>query len=281
MIILTLNEEINLPHCLESLAGHVQSIYVIDSGSTDRTAEIARQFGACLLEHSFESHLQQWRWALEQLPSSCEWILGIEADQRITPELWAELESCFSSDPEVDGFYLCRRQIFRGRWIRHGGYYPKYLLKLFRRSRCVFDSLDLVDHHFYVSGKTATLRHDLIEENRKENRITFWIEKHMHYAERIAAEESLRAEDPDAAPLRAAFFGTPDQRGLWRRRLWRGLPLYVRPFLYFFYRYFLRLGFLDGKQGFIFHYLQAFWFRLLVDINRDELRVNGHGRPRP
>ena len=275
-VVLTLNEEPNLAPCLASLEGWTQSIVVVDSGSTDSTADIASKYGAYVCEHPFESHAKQWAWALTRLPDTSDWILALDADQRITPELQAELQEHFAagsgSPTRVDGFYIKRRQIFRGTWIRHGGYYPKYLLKLFRRDKVVLDEFDLVDHHFYVQGPTAKLQYDLIEENHKEDDITFWIDKHNRYAVSLAKEHQRRASSLASAPIRPAFFGSPDQQILWLKAGWSLLPLYARPVLYFFYRYFVRLGFLDGKQGFVFHFMQGLWFRLLVDIKLDEGR---------
>jgi glycosyltransferase involved in cell wall biosynthesis len=272
-LILTFNEELNLEACLQSLAGWTKSIWIVDSLSTDRTFEIAKRNGAIVIEHQFESHQKQWKWALEQIPGLEDWILALDADQRITPELRNELGDLFKSGegPDAHGLYIKRRQIFRGTWIKHGGYYPKYLLKLFRRSRVSFDELDLVDHHFYIAGPTAKLKHDLIEDNVKENDITFWVDKHTRYAARMAEEEMRRRENGRKTPIAPRFFGTPDQRSLWMKSLWSRCPLYVRPVLYFHYRYFLQKGFLDGKQGFIFHFVQGFWFRLLVDIKIEEM----------
>jgi glycosyltransferase involved in cell wall biosynthesis len=277
-VVLTFNEELNLQACLESLHGWVSGIVVVDSGSTDATMHIARQYGAVILQHAFETHNAQWRWALENLPDrSSEWIFGLDADQRVTPELAAEISSVMSSEAairNVDGFYVKRRQIFRGQWIRYGGYYPKYLLKLFRPDRVTFDALDLVDHHFYVNGRTRLLQHDLIEANLKEDDLAFWIAKHCRYAELMATEEHRRSDDTtrQGAGGRPSLTGTPDQRSLWRKRLWARLPLFVRPWLYFGYRYVLRLGFLDGRQGLVFHFLQACWFRFMVDVYRDQLQ---------
>jgi hypothetical protein len=171
----------------------------------------------------------------------------------------------------VDGLYIKRQQWFRDRWIRYGGYYPKYLLKLFRRSKVVIDIGDVVDHHFYIAGHVKKLRHDLVESNKKEDDISFWIQKHNWYATLLAREELRWRTAPQGYVIEPRLLGTPDQRSLALKRIWRRMPLYVRPFLYFFYRYFLRLGFLDGKQGAVFHFLQAFWFRLLVDVKIDEM----------
>jgi hypothetical protein len=204
--------------------------------------------------------------------------LGLDADQQVSAELAEELRELLaprSSTQHVDrfaGFYVKRREIFRGRWIRHGGYYPKYLLKLFRRSQVAFDVRDLVDHHFYVRGNVGKLRRDLVEHNRKEDDVSFWTVKHLRYA-RLMAEEELRRRGlaTQAGPIAANVWGNPDQRVLWFKQLWWRLPLYLRPFLYFVYRYLFRLGFLDGKEGFLFHFLHAWWFRLLVDVELEQL----------
>jgi glycosyltransferase involved in cell wall biosynthesis len=281
VVVLTYNEERNLTACLESVAGWAGEIFVVDSGSTDRTVTIAEQYGARIVTHPFESHAKQWNWALHHLPFRYAWVLCLDADHRVTLELRQELCELFAIRAEddrgqarleaVDGFYIKRRQIFRGRWIRYGGYYPKYLLKLFRHEQGWTDEKELVDHHFYVPGKITRLNSDLIEDNQNESDILLWAQKHLGYAARQAREDLLRQQDGTAWNLRPSLFGTPDQRSLWLKRIWYRLPLYVRPCLYFFYRYVLRLGFLDGKQGFLFHFLQGFWYRLLVDVILDDL----------
>ena len=282
MVVLTYNEENNLSDCLASVVGWTGELLVVDSGSNDRTLEIARQYGAHILSHPFETHARQWNWTLDNLSFRYEWVLGLDADQRVTPELRDEIIELFGREAQnargeerlekIDGFYIKRRQVFRGKWIRHGGYYPKYLLKLFRRQRVRIDLHDLMDHHFYVTGRVAKLHNDIIEENENENDISFWIEKHNRYATLIAREELQRGRNDRQASMTPSPIGNPDQRTLWLKRIWHRLPLYLRPFLYFFYRYFFRFGFLDGKEGLIFHFLQGCWFRLLVDIKIDELK---------
>ncbi len=283
VVVLTHNEELNLGACLASVQGLARTLLVVDSGSTDRTLAIAADRGARVLKHEFASHTQQWRWALAQLDPGIEWVLGLDADQRLSPKLRDELAHLFAADRprllEHDGFYVKRRQIFRGQWIHHGGYYPKYLLKLFRLSKVQLDERDLMDHHFYVSGRLAELRADLIEDNRNEANIAFWLSKHIGYAELHAREELSRRCDSQPWLIRPALFGSPDQRVVWCKQLWYRLPLYARPFLYFIYRYVLLGGVLDGKQGFIFHFLQSFWYRLLVDIQLDDLLTQDSDAP--
>src|SRR5207249_4881698 len=137
--------------------------------------------GARILTHPFLSHATQWRWALQELEPDVEWVLGLDADQCLSKALRDELVRLFGGDDErlsqYNGFYLNRRQIFRGQWIRHGGYYPKYLLKVFRVESVRIDERDLMDDHFCDSGKTTKLRGDLVEDNRKESDISFWISK--------------------------------------------------------------------------------------------------------
>jgi glycosyltransferase involved in cell wall biosynthesis len=267
-VVLTFNEAANLDRCLASVHGWCREIFVVDSGSTDGTQAIADRYGAAVVTHAFESHARQWQWALAELPIASPWVLALDADQRVSDELAQSIRTALAASGAVQGYFVPRRQVFRGRWIRHGGYYPKYLLKLFRRDAATLDPADRVDHHFRVAGEVARLSGDLIEDNRNEARIADWIARHNRYA-RLQAEEEV--ERLAGGSVRGRPFGDPDERVRWAKGVWRRLPLYVRSFLYFGYRYVLRLGFLDGKQGFIFHFMQALWYRLLVDINRDEL----------
>jgi glycosyltransferase involved in cell wall biosynthesis len=271
-IVLTFDEARNIDACLASLIGWTTDVFVVDSGSTDDTVAIARRHGATVATHPFETHAKQWRWALESLPLRTDWVLALDADQRVTPELRDAVVAAMAdpSRADVRGYFVNRRQIFRGRWIRHGGYYPKYLLKLFRRDAVSIDDADLVDHHFVVEGPVATLAGDLIEDNKNEAAIFDWTAKHNRYAV-LQARQEVAARTATVPIAFSAAWGHPDQRVRWLKQQWARLPLFVRPCLYVFYRYILRLGFLDGREGFIFHVLQGFWYRLLVDINISEI----------
>lgn len=274
-IVITFNEEKNIKECLESVFGLAEEIFIVDSGSSDQTLQIAKKYTHKIYNHPWECGSKQWNWALKNLPLSTEWILALDADQRLTDNLREEIEQTLKSCPtHVDGFYIPRRQIFFGRWIRHGSYYPKYLLKLFRNGRASSDENELMDCRFYVAGGVLKLHSDLIEDNRKDDDLNVWLAKHAQFAKIQAQEEFQRRRNGNVWKIQLTPFGTPDQRTLWCKNIWYHLPLYLRPFLYFFYRYFLRLGFLDGKEGLIFHFFQGFWYRLQVDIQLDELRKN-------
>jgi glycosyltransferase involved in cell wall biosynthesis len=270
--ILTRNEERNLEDCLKTLADWCTDIHLVDSYSTDRTLEIARRYGLHIHQHAFEGHTKQRTWALRNLPFQNEWVFALDADHRVTPELRYELQRVFARPPQdIDGFYVKRRQIFRGRWIRHGGFY-KYQLKIFKHSKAFLDDHEF-DYRFYVDGPTGKLRHDILEANQNEWQISFFIEKHNRFASELAVEEIQRKRGELNYLTKLTPFGNPDQRILWLKEQWNAMPLYFRPFALFFYRYFLQLGFLDGKEGFIFHFLQGLWFRLLLDIRREELEA--------
>jgi hypothetical protein len=239
---------------------------VVDSFSTDKTERIATEYKAHFYQNKFETHSKQWEFALKHLPIHTEWVLGLDADQEILPELAEEIKSALSGNSEFAGYYIKRRNYFLGKWIKNGGYYPRYLLKLFRKDSVYLDPGELMDHHFYVRGKTGRLNFDLVENNLKED-LDFWSRKHVKYAELQAKEEFY-----NSAVNSGSFWGNRDERRIYLKSMWNRMPLFLRPFLYFIYRYFIQVGFLDGKKGLIFHFLQAFWYRFLVDAKIYELR---------
>jgi glycosyltransferase involved in cell wall biosynthesis len=282
LIVTTRNEEANIEKCLRSAHGLVDQIFVIDSESEDATAKVASRYAEVVNLGYEHGKIIPWiyQWGLDNLPIRNDWVLILEADQALTPELRSELEELFSrSEIAERGFYIRRRQVFRGKPLRFGGYGSKYMLKLFHRASGELDAKE-TDTRIYVRGTVGKLKSPIIEENLKENLILFYLQKHLRYAEVFAREELLRRQEVIEWKTKPRFFGTPDQRVLWFKQRYFRLPLFVRPFLYFFYRYFLLLGILDGKQGGIFHFLQAFWFRLVIDIRLEEmlkaeLTVNG------
>jgi glycosyltransferase involved in cell wall biosynthesis len=273
LIVTTRNEEINIEKCLTSARGFIDQIFVIDSESEDRTVEIARRYGEVVNLPYDHSKIIPWiyQWGLDNLPIRNEWVMILEADQELTPQLKDELQQLFTgADLGKNGYYVRRQQIFRGKPLRFGGYGSKYMLKLFRRSAGELDP-DETDTRVYVKGEVGKLKHPIIEHNLKEDEILFYLQKHLRYADVFAREEFQRRQKGFNWKMPPKLFGTPDQRILWLKQLYFRLPLYVRPFLYFFYRYIVLLGILDGKQGGAFHFLQAFWFRLVWDMRLEEL----------
>lgn len=226
------------------------------------------------MTHPFENHPKQWDFALRNFEIKTPWIIGLDADQRISPELFEKLRAFRDKDVpgDVNGIYLNRKNWFRGRWLRHGGYFPKYLLKMFRRGHGQSDLNENMDHKFVVQGKTTIWKHGyLLEENLKENDINFWIQKHIKYSDLVAQEEVERIKKIRIQKNKRRLFGAPDERVAFLKNIWWKMPLYWRPFIYFFFRFFIQLGILDGKQGRLFHFLQGFWFRLIVDVKIEQL----------
>lgn len=267
-IILTFNEEQHLPRLLNSIAGLNAPIFILDSGSTDYTLKIAESFGAMVKFHPFENHPKQWDYALKNFEVQTPWVIGLDADQIVTPEL-LELLINFNDEAygDVEGIYFNRKNIFKGKWIKHGGYYPKYQLKMFRYGMGYSDLNENMDHRFIVTGNTTIWKKGhLLEENLKENEIRFWIDKHNRYSDLVANEEIERMENLRKQTIKPKLFGDPYQRTAYLKSMWWKLPRFLRPFIYFTYRIIFQLGFLDGRTGILFHFLQGFWFRLIVDV---------------
>jgi glycosyltransferase involved in cell wall biosynthesis len=281
VLVTTRNEEANIERCLQSVHGFADQVFVLDSESTDGTVEIARRYAEVHTLAYDHSRIIPWifQWGLDNLPLRHEWVLILEADQAVTPELKTEIAALLArpEDVRADGFYIRRRQIFRGKPLRFGGYGSKVLLKLFRRGRSELDPGEQ-DTRVYVRGPVGRLRAPLEEWNLKEDSIQFYLQKHLRYAEAFAREELRRRRGEVPWKTKPRLFGTPDERILWLKDRYYRMPLYVRPVLYFFYRYFFLLGILDGKTGFLFHVLQAFWFRLIVDARLEELMKETGGR---
>jgi glycosyltransferase involved in cell wall biosynthesis len=274
VVVLACNEEVNLPACLNSLTGLHCKVFVVDSGSTDRTLEIAQAAGAGVYRHPFENYAAQRNWAQDHLPLAGQWVLHLDADERLTEGLVDEINQILENPPpNVSGFLLRKRTVFMGRWIRHGGHYPSFHLRLFRSEfgRC---EDRLYDQHFVVEGAIGTLKHDYLDV--VANDLASWSVRHVRWAGMEASE--IVATNRDGRQVVPAAFGDPIQRRRWWRNAYAHGPLFLRGFLYWIYRYFFRLGFLDGVPGLIFHFLQGFWFRFLIDATIYERRSQIAGR---
>lgn len=275
IVILTKNEAINLPACLNSLQMLDTEIYIVDSGSTDDTLKIAQEFGCIVAEHPFENHAKQLNWALETLPIHSPWIMRLDADERLTPELIQELQQKLLNTPEdITGYQVKRRVFFMGRWIKHGGYYPTWLLRLWRNG-CGTCEQRWMDEHIVLShGRIANLNHDIIDDNQKG--LSFWIDKHNHYADREIKDMLGILLESDDLLVNQQQRSQARQRRWVKKNLYSRSPPFLRAFIYFLLRYTIGLGFLDGIEGLIFHFLQGFWYRFLVDAKIYELNKQAH-----
>jgi len=274
IIILTFNEEVHLPRLLESIKDLQAKVFILDSGSTDNTLNIAKSYGAEIKNNVFINHPKQWDFALKNFNIITPWTIGLDADQVVSPELFDELKQFRDTDFEnINGIYFNRKNYFQGSWIRYGGYYPIYLLKMFRTGIGYSDLNENMDHRFIVGGKTLIWKKGhLLEENLKENDIDFWFKKHERYSDLIALEEIERMQKVRIQTLKPSLWGNPDEKKAWLKRLWWKLPLGLRPYLYYSYRMVFQLGILDHKTARKFHYLQGLWFRKLVDKKINRLR---------
>lgn len=273
VLILTLNEELHIARCLASVASVATRCVVVDSGSTDRTVEIARTAGAEVLENQWVNYATQMNWGLDHLLADTEWVMRLDADELVTPDLAAEISNRLQDlGPEVDGVYVSRRMTFLGRSIRWGGVFPVRVLRLFRHGRGHVENR-WMDEHIIVNGPVADFAGEIIDDNR--NGLTWWTEKHNNYASREVID-LLNLELGFMPQETVANLGGGHQVGIKRwlkEKIYAHLPGGLRAAIYFAYRYILRLGFLDGREGTAFHVLQGFWYRYLVDMKLHEVRT--------
>ena len=272
VVILTKNEERHIVRALGSVAAIADTCVVVDSGSDDRTVELAEAEGAKTLVHPFITQAQQFNWAIDQLPEETEWVLRLDADEIVTPALAAEIrENLTTLPPETHGVYASRRMHFMGRRIAWGGVFPVRVLRLFRHGHGHCENR-WMDEHIIVDGETAEFSGEIIDDNL--NSLTWWTEKHNSYASREVVD-ILNQEYGFMAHETVASLSGGQQAGIKRwikENVYARLPSGFRAFAYFFYRYFVRLGFLDGKEGTAFHVLQGFWYRYLVDMKLNEVK---------
>lgn len=267
VIILTLNEEKNIENCLRSIKWS-DEIFVVDSGSSDKTLDIAKKYTDKIYQHRFFNYSQQRNWAQNNLPIKNEWIFHLDADERPERNLAFELVKIVGLAGQADGLMVARKTYFRGRWIKRGGHFPVYHLRIFKKEKGYCENR-LYDQHFIVKGKTEKTKNGII--NIIDPALKQWKGKHQRWAYLEASEIISKKKREVKMNLR----GNPIEKRNWfRYKIYYILPLFIRPFLYFFYRYVIRLGFLDSRQGLIFHFWQGLWFRLKVDKEIFKLKIN-------
>jgi glycosyltransferase involved in cell wall biosynthesis len=269
VVILTRNEEINLPTALDSVVGWADQVFIVDSESNDRTVEIAQDRGCVVVSNRFQNYSNQRNFAISNLPFATEWVLFLDADEWLPNELKQEIEETMASNPVENGFFLCFKLIWMGQWVRRG-VYPCWVLRLFRRG-CARCEDRAVNEHLIVEGAVGHLKTPFIHEDQKG--LGEWIDKHNGYATREAAELSRKSGQADYREIEVRFWGSQAERKRWLRyRIWNRMPPLFRPLGYFCYRYFLLGGFLDGKRAAVFHFFHALWYPLLIDCKYIEMK---------
>lgn len=274
VIILTYNEELHLERCILSVQHIAERIVVVDSFSTDKTLDIARRLNAEVYQNHFIHQAQQFQWALDHIPVSSEWLMRLDADEYLFPELAEELTNRLPLfPPETSGLGIKRRVYFMDQWIRRG-YYPLILLRVWRNGSAYIEQKWMDEHIHLREGRMEVLEHDFVDHNL--NNLSWWIAKHNSYATREAVDRLNRE-----LHFLDDKYGASGHNSSWYKSLYVRLPLFIRPFLYFFYRYFLRLGFLEGRPGLIWHVLQGFWFQFLVDAKIHQIKYLSRKMKKP
>jgi glycosyltransferase involved in cell wall biosynthesis len=266
VVILAYNSADTLGTTLAQAQQISDDLHVVDSFSTDDTVALSQQSGAQVVQHTFESYGAQRNWAIDHLPLRYSWQLHLDADERLTPELIASIQA-LPEKPDHSGFLIARLVQFLGRQMRHGGMSPTWHLRLFRNDagRCEERKYD---QHFYLTqGSAGQLQGYMVDEIRMS--LSEWTARHNRWSD---AEVMEQTQAMDAVRIEPRLRGNPLERKRYLRGLYNRAPLFIRPYALFFYRYFLRLGFLDGREGFIFWTLQTFWFRFLIDAKLFEHR---------
>ncbi|MGE3107847.1 MAG: glycosyltransferase family 2 protein [Phycisphaerales bacterium] len=275
IMIPTLNEASHIAQTVTN-AREVGDVYVLDSFSTDGTQELARNAGATVVEHPFENYSRQKNWGLDHLPFRGKWIFILDADERITPELREEALRVANDPASADGFYVNRVVIFMGREIRHGGLYPSWNLRFFRRGSCRYEDR-AVHEHMVCSGPTGYLKHEMLHIRRES--ISEYILKHIRYADMESDEWiKIRQGKAGAAKGRALFPSLQGYRQWLRREAWPRAPM--RPLLRFLYMYLFRFGLLDMRPGLHLALLMASYEYMIGLLYRDKLHKlrQGEGR---
>jgi glycosyltransferase involved in cell wall biosynthesis len=272
VIVLTLNEEKHIRRCIESVKSVATRIVIIDSGSTDRTCDIASALGSEIYINPFTNYAVQFNWGLDHSNIKTKWVMRLDADEYISKELVSVLQGVLLNVSEdVSGFTLNLRRIYMGKWLRHGSLYPIKLLRIWRFGHGKLEER-LMDEHVNIKGRTEHINADFSDHNL--NSITWWTDKHNKYASREAVD-LLNLQYHFMPHDSVASLRDGKQAGLkrWIKEfVYARLPGGFRAFAYFFYRYVIRLGFLDGAAGAEFHFLQGFWYRYLVDAKVAEVK---------
>lgn len=281
VVILTKNEERNLRKCIESFKGIVTRFVIVDSFSTDGTKALCeildkelKAIGSQLdfYENKWIDYATQLNWGLTHTGINTVWSMRMDADEELMEDLVEEINQTLPIlKKEVNGVILRRRVYFMGRWIKHGGRYPELLLRIFRTGKAICEQKIMDEHMIISEGKTVEFKHDLIDNNTKD--LDWWTNKHNWYSNREVLDYQMTIGNElneETLLENGSSSKQAKRKRLIKNKGYYGLPIFFRAHIYFFYRYYIRLGFLDGPEGKIFHFLQAYWYRFLVDAKMYE-----------
>ncbi len=263
--ILTYNEEIDIAACIES-ALMSDDLILVDSFSTDRTVEIASNYPIRIFQHKFETHGKQRNWMLENIETKHEWVYFLEADERMTTELGQECLEAIKNENLV-GYYVAERMIFMGKWIRYSSQYPRHQMRLFKKDKVHFTDYGHTEREV-CHGATGYLKNTYPHYTCSKG-LTRWLEKHNRYSSDEAAE-TLRQLQQGKVNWWDLFFGDTEVK---KRRALKDLSLRMpfRPLVRWFYMYLILGGILDGRAGFAWCTLQAF-YEYLILLKVEELK---------
>ena len=269
VIILTYNEEIHIERCLRNARKFAKEIFIIDSFSTDKTIEIAEKMGAKVYQHTWENYSKQFNWGLQNLPIQTEWVWRMDADEYLSDNLINELHQRLPNlANETNGFTVPCLRIFMGKYIKHG-IIPLILLRLFKIKYATCENRYMDEHIQLSEGKIENLKNPFYDDNL--NDLSWWTNKHNGYATREAID--LLITEYDLLPQKTIVNSGSHSMAVRQKKLkYIKMPLFWRAFAFFCLRYIFRLGFLDGKEGFLWHFLQGFWYRALADAKVFEIK---------
>ncbi|MGR3494738.1 glycosyltransferase family 2 protein [Citreimonas sp.] len=272
VVILTRDEAMHIERAIRSVQSFATEVLVVDSGSTDSTVELAQNAGARVLHNPWTNHATQMNWAIPRVADDAEWIMRLDADEIVQPDLAREIRDKLPGiGAETDGILVGRRMSFMGKPIRWGGVFPIRILRLIRKGRGRCENR-WMDEHLVVEGPTVTFDNEILDDNLKP--LTWWTEKHNAYSSlEVVDLLNLEARFLDTDTIADARGGQAGMKRWLKERVYARLPGGSRAFAYFLYRYVVRLGFLDGVEGTAFHVLQGFWYRYLVDMKLRETRT--------
>jgi len=274
-ILLTFNEEAHIARAIESVQRFSEKVVVIDSFSTDGTVTIAKKVGADVLQNPFINQSKQFNWALANVEVNTPWILRLDADEIIGEDLGDAIVVELPRMPEeVAGITFDRRHIFMGRWVRHGGRFPLKLLRLWRTGQGKVEDRWMDEHVVIHGGRTVHINGRFEDASLRD--LSFFTTKHNHYATREAVQVLVQRHgllDAQTSDGQHSMGRQAEIKRVFKESLFNNLPFGIGPLCYFLFRYIFQLGFLDGQSGLIYHFLQGFWYRFLVNAKTVEMEL--------